>query len=874
MHTAGLYLFLQILIAKYNKYQILESYFMSLVTYNKKRDFKKTAEPAGRAAAKKKNQLIFVVQQHDASHLHYDFRLEMEGVLKSWAVPKGPSMNPDDKRLAMMVEDHPYDYKDFEGTIPEGNYGAGNVIVWDNGTYHSLDAEDKTGSEKQLLAGLKKGHISFILHGKKLKGEFSLIRLKGEKGNEWLLIKKKDEFSGDEDILKKNKSVITSKALTLRERKTTSGKRAVKKKPEEEVNAGIKAKQRRIGAMKATLTDEIFDDKDWIFEIKHDGYRALALIDGKGSVDFYSRNMISFNKPFASIVSSLEKITQQVTLDGEVVIDDDSGKSNFQLLQNYQKSGEGNLKYIVFDLLYLQGNDLTLLPLTERKKLLKELLDSYSFDNIFYSDHIEGDGKAFFEEAKKINLEGIIGKKKDSHYRPDTRSKEWLKFKIVKQQETVIAGFTAPQGGRKYFGSLILGVNDESGFSYCGNCGTGFTEENLKSLYLKFKPLFSSESPFTKKIKIPGKVQWLKPKLVCEVKFSEWTSDGSMRHPVFLGLRIDKSPAKVVREITSKEKKAMSNKTSQGKKTKEIPDPGNTKYGNQNLSITNREKIYWPDEKITKGDLIDYYSQVGKFMLPYLKDRPQSMHRFPNGIKGESFYQKDVDVNKIPSWLTTEKIYSESNKAYINYLVCNDIETLIYMANLGCIEINPWNSRIASPENPDWLVIDLDPEDISFKEVVIAANAVRKVFEELDVESYCKTSGATGLHIYIPLAAKYDYDIVKTFAELIATNVHDLVPDTTSLLRSPAKRKNKVYVDFLQNRRGQTLAAPYSVRPKPGATVSTPLEWTEVNARLDPKNFTIKNIFRRLDKTGDLWKPVIGKGVDIKKCLKKLQEKE
>lgn len=838
---------------------------MALQVYNKKRNFRKTPEPEGKKSSSRQ-ELIFVVQQHDASHLHYDFRLEMEGVLKSWAVPKGPSMNPEDKRLAMMVEDHPYSYKDFEGTIPAGNYGAGNVIVWDNGTYHEVSTKEKKEGEKKLLAGLKKGHISFIMKGKKLKGEFALIKLRGKQENAWLLVKKHDKYAGTDDILKKDKSVISKKQLVLKDRKTRTRSTAISPKKTAEKKAALPG---NITPMLASLTDAPFDDPNWVFELKFDGYRALAFIEN-GNADLISRNNLSFNTLFAPLLPELKKINHSVILDGEVVVEDEKGNASFQSLQNYQNSGKGILKYYVFDLLNLDGKDVRSLSLLERKELLKLLLQSGKLKNIIYSEHIVAEGKKFYQKAVKMKLEGIMAKNAESFYTSGKRTKDWLKIKITQQEEAVIAGFSAPKGSRKYFGSLILGAYRGKEFKYIGNCGTGFNDETLKDLYNKMRSLFVNSSPFSEKVKASGKIQWLKPELVCQIKFGEWTSDNHMRHPVFQGLRIDKETeeVEVPQEKKSKEKKTGKNSA----KAKNTTSDFDLKIGKTILHLTNQQKLYFPKDKITKGDLVNYYREMARVMLPYLKDRPQSMNRFPNGINGPNFYQKDVDRAKSPDWITTEKIFSESNNEYIDYLVCNDEATLVYMANLGCIEINPWNSRIGNIENPDWAVIDLDPEAIAFKEVVKTALEVKKLMDELETECYCKTSGASGLHIFIPLGGKYTYDIVKTFAELIAQTVHERIPSITSILRSPKKRQKKVYLDFLQNRRGQTLAAPYSVRPKPGATVATPLEWSELNSKLDPSMFTIKNIFKRLDKKGDLWKPVIGKGADINSMLARMNK--
>jgi bifunctional non-homologous end joining protein LigD len=623
--------------------------------------------------------------------------------------------------------------------------------------------------------------------------------------------------------------------------------------------------------MLAELADGPFDGDDWVFEKKYDGYRALALCNGRGDVELYSRNLLSFNDRYKTVVAELKKIKHACLIDGEVVAEDEQGRSGFQLLQNYMKTGQGHLKYYVFDILFLDGNDTTALSLLQRKELLRLLVEKSRFKNIFYSPHINHSGIKFFKEAGKEKWEGIMAKRADSIYLPDKRSGDWLKVKITNEEEAIIGGITEPQGARKFFGSLLLGMYDKGQLIYTGNCGTGFDFKTLKDLYKRFEPLFIKQNPFSNKVKNAGKVQWIKPEIVCQVKFSEWTSDGSMRHPVFLGLRADKKATEVKKQksgamkATGKKTKARAKETSGEKESS-----AEIKVAGQTLKLTNQNKIYWPGEKITKGDLIKYYNHISDMMLPYLKDRPESMHRFPNGINAPGFFQKDVDTRVIPAWLKTQKIYSESNKADIDYLVCSDKATLIYMANLGCIEINPWNSRIQSIANPDWMVIDLDPEDISFKEVIKAAQATKTVCDDMGIKSYCKTSGATGLHIFIPLNAAYEYEIVKNFAHLIGQKVNEILPDTTSLERMPAKRKKKIYLDFLQNRAGQTLAAPYSVRPRPGATVSTPLNWDEVNDKLDPTAFTIKTIFKRLDKLGDLWKPVIGKGADLNKAMKKM----
>ncbi|HYE22288.1 MAG TPA: DNA ligase D [Verrucomicrobiae bacterium] len=617
----------------------------------------------------------------------------------------------------------------------------------------------------------------------------------------------------------------------------------------------------QVKPMLATLVDDPFNHKDWLFEIKWDGFRTIAEIR-KGKTEIYSRNLLSFNQLFAPIVKTLNGFKFEAVLDGEVVVVDEKGKSHFQLLQNYQNTGKGNLVYYVFDIIYLNGRNLTGLPLLDRKNILKQILPKTK--NVRFSDHVVEKGVAFFKVAQNQSLEGVIAKHCQSSYKSGRRSPEWLKIKTHMRQEAVIGGFTQGRGSRSKFGALVLGVYEEDKLKYIGHTGGGFNEESLTMVYDKLKPLIQKTSPFSTSFRTNAPVTWVKPKLVAEVSFSEWTGDGHMRQPIFLGLRPDKPAATVSKEQPSQVQKTYE-KNSMPKQTDgiEMVIDGN------NLKLTHLNKIYWPQEKYTKGDLIDYYRKVSRYILPYLKDRPESLNRYPNGINGSSFFQKDVN-DLPPDWAKTHKVYSESNDKYINYLICNDEATLAYMANLGCIEINPWSSRIGSLEKPDYLVVDLDPEKISFDKVIETAQTVHKFLDKLKVPNFCKTSGATGLHIYVPLGAKYTYEQAKQFTELVVTIVHKQIPEFTSLERSPKKRQKKVYLDFLQNRKGQTLAAAYSVRPKPGATVSTPLEWKEVKKGLQPSDFTIKNILKRLEKKGDLWKPVLEKGIDLVKILKKM----
>jgi bifunctional non-homologous end joining protein LigD len=871
---------------------------MSLDEYQKKRDPRTSPEPSA-TGGKPEKVLSFVIQKHAASHLHYDFRLELDGVLKSWAIPKGPSLDPSIKRLAMMVEDHPYEYRSFEGIIPKGNYGAGEVIIWDHGSYHAAGSDEKEESERLLRAGLGKGDLKFILEGEKLKGEFALVRLKSDQENTWLLIKKKDQYATTEEVTRLERSVLSG--LSIEEIKGgRSPRAAVAETPapsgtgpapavEPKAPAAPKTPAQAKGAkpaapmphdvkpMLATSSQDPFDDPDWIFEIKLDGYRSIAeLRDGK--VELYSRNNISFNKRFPGIVASLETLRREAVLDGEVVALDESGRSYFQLLQNHQRTGEGNICYYAFDLLYLDGEDLRALPLLTRKQMLRDLLPE--LPNVRYSDHIAESGKDFFELAKSNNLEGILAKRGNSQYLTGRRSKDWLKIKIRMQQEAVICGFTQPRGSRKNFGSLVLGLYENNELIYIGLTGGGFDEAGLKELHAMLQPLVQPDSPFQESIKTDTAVQWVQPVLVCEVEFSEWTDERLMRQPIYLGLREDKDAKQVVRELFQAEVEPSPEAVAvaEGEEPSELQEENLKNLKDQvlvidgkRLELSNLNKLFWPDEGYTKGDVIDYYRKVARAMLPHLQDRPESLYRTPHGITDGGFFQKEAGVLP-PPWMTTKEIYSKHVDKNIKFFVCQDEATLVYLANLGCIEINPWLSRIQSLNNPDYFVIDLDPEEISFDKVIETAQAVQEVLEKAGATSFPKTSGATGIHIYVPLGAKYDYETAENFAKVVATLAHQKLPECTSMLRSPSKRQKKVYLDFLQNKAGQTLAAPYSIRPRPGATVSTPLRWEEVKPGLHPSQFTIRSMPPRLEHLGDIFSGVLGPGIDIETCIENLEK--
>lgn len=881
---------------------------MPLEQYRQKREFTQTPEPRGQRGPKQ-TALHFVIQKHRARRMHYDFRLELDGVLKSWAIPKGPSLNPEDKRLAIMVEDHPLEYESFEGVIPEGNYGAGTVMVWDEGTYAAPGALDRDESERTLKAGLEKGDLKFVLHGKKLSGEFALVRLKQGKGNEWLLIKKRDRFASAEKPDSVERSVLSHR--TMEEIATLApGEGRIWKtnaKPSETAAKLPERSQdpmpRKIKPMLATPVDRPFDRPGWLFEIKWDGYRVIAEVEG-GRVNLYSRTGLSYNDKYAALVRSLQSFPHDAVLDGEAVVVDKDGQPNFQLLQHYANDPQGQLVYYVFDLLYLDGEDLRARPLWRRKEMLKPLLRGMS--NVLFCDHVEEKGKAFFEEVRKRKLEGIVGKRAASLYQPGRRGPNWLKIKTHRRQEAVITGFTKPRGSRECFGALILGVYDGDRLVHVGRCGSGFDTKRLNDLYVRLEPLVRKSCPFQKVPKTDSPARWVEPRLVCEVDFADWTKDGHMRHMVFLGLREDKQAKDVHREKTT----AVSELVDEGMRHEGMKDEGArmkksksdssfilhpssfAKKSDSSLilhpssfskkqtlpfTFTNLDKIYWPVEGYTKGDLIAYYRDVAPFILPHLKDRPLSLHRHPNGIEGQSFFQKDISRQGPPAWLSTVDIPSEHRGQAIRYMLCQDEPSLMYLANLGSIEINCWNSRTQHLDRPDFAVIDLDPQDTPYTHVVETAQAVHMLLDKAGAVCFVKTSGKRGMHIYVPLGAKYDYDHARRFAEIVALLIHGRLPQLTSVVRNPAKRRQLVYLDFLQNRRGQTMAAPYSVRPVPGATVSTPLLWKEVKKNLDPGRFTMQTVPRRLDKLGDVWSRSFDHGIELLDCiqrLEKLQERD
>jgi bifunctional non-homologous end joining protein LigD len=676
-------------------------------------------------------------------------------------------------------------------------------------------------------------------------------------------------------------------------RKENTSPKPVKKSKVKALGNDLLSKGKRskfpvtLSPMLATLVDKPFDDEGWLYEIKWDGYRALAFCN-KSKVELRSRNNKSFDDKFYPIHEALQQLQLHAVLDGEIAVLNKNGMSDFGSLQNWRSEADGELYYYAFDVLWLNGKDLMELPLIDRREILKGIIPEN--DRLRLSEHFEMSGIEFFEAAKKMGLEGIIAKKTDGTYSPGNRTKTWLKIKANKRQEMVIGGYTKNDDSSKLFSALLVGFYDNGKLIYTGKIGTGFNNEQQREMLKKFRPLIIKKPPFEiiPDINKPSRFRpdpphatatWLKPVLVCEVSYAELTNDGIMRHPSFEGMRIDKKAQQVKREKAVKTQNAVAavkfksaiKKQTNVSERKTLLNPSEETQvrvikGNE-LKFTNLSKIFWPKGKITKRDLLNYYYQAAPFILPYLKDRPQSLNRYPHGINGESFYQKDV-TGKAPDWIKTYLYHSDADDRDRNYLVGTDEASLLYMVNLGCIEMNPWHSRITKPDYPDWCIIDLDPAENTFNQVIEAAQVTKSILDSFAIASYAKTSGSTGIHIYIPLGAKYTYEQSKEFARVIARLVHKELPKYTSIERIVKNRKGKMYIDFLQNRAQATVSAPYSVRPKPGATVSMPLHWEEVKKGLKMTDFTLLNAMDRLKQEGDIFKPVLGKGINLLKIIK------
>lgn len=888
---------------------------MALEQYKKKRNFAKTPEPAGKKSPKKKRArrggLRFVVQKHDASRLHYDFRLEVDGVLVSWAVPKGPSLDPADKRLAVHVEDHPYEYKDFEGVIPEG-YGAGTVMVWDRGTWEPIDVDPAHARQ-----AIEKGKLSFTLSGEKLRGAWTLARLHGSRrnddGDNWLLIKKHDEFArpkGKPIVESEPDSVKSGKSLEqiegARRPAVWKSHRDSKVKTSKKTKAGGKkvaktarrtqrraAKQSRTpalrsakqakgggaepgevpGARQAPMPRDVFPQlctlvakppagDDWLHEIKFDGYRFLARRRGD-NVSLITRNGKDWTGKFGPLTDALKQLTaRQFIIDGEAAITDEDGKTSFQRLQNAIKKRDfAQLAFFAFDLLYVDGFDLTRSPLVERKRALRALLAGGKNGVIRYSEHIRGGGADVFANACRLGLEGIVCKQANSPY-VQARSRSWVKVKCSKRQEFVIVGWTPPSGSRKHFGSLLLGAWDDGKLMYTGKVGTGFTATSLRDIKRKLDALSQKDNPID--VAPSGQselrhARWVSPRLVAEVEFTEWTDDMRLRHPSFQGLREDKEakdvhievPKSAVAAGTSSNGAAHSGssrprKTGRGAKAKPSKRTTSSDGGNvvAGVTITNPDRVLYPEAGITKLQLARYYEAVGEWILPYVVDRPLSTVRCPTGRSGQCFFQKHVGET-LQAPVKALPVREKEGKA--DYIGIDSLEGLITLIQFGVLEIHPWGAAQKDIERPDMLVFDLDPgEGVGMSELREGAERVRAVLESLDLECFLKTTGGKGLHVVVPLKPSADWDEAKEFAGHIARGIARNEPKKYIATMSKAKRRGLIYVDFLRNSRGATSIAPYSTRARAGAPVAMPLRWDELGTLKSPSPFNIGNALQRL----------------------------
>lgn len=815
---------------------------MALHQYQQKRNFKKTAEPKGKIAQRDKH--LYIIQKHAASHLHYDFRLELDGVLKSWAVPKGPSLDPKVKRLAMQVEDHPIEYGTFEGIIPQGEYGGGTVMLWDKGQWTSLD--------KHPQAAYEKGHLRFTLKAEKLNGRWDLIRFKDER--HWFLIKYDDEFAQNAEnydiITEQSTSVVSHQSIEQIAKNyqqvwdTQARKKGTIAEPQIILPKNL-AKSPFPDFIKpqlATLVDSPPEGKQWLYEVKFDGYRILAFKQGDVVV-LKSRNNKDWTQELHFLAEPIINCAaQNFILDGEVVLLDKNGRSNFQLLQNaIHNQQEAGFIYYLFDILYFDQFDLRSLPLLQRKSILEQLIPAEQ-TALYYSDHILEQGNEVFKHACAHSLEGIIAKQTDSPYL-STRSKNWLKIKCMKRQEFVIGGYSDPRGNRACFGALFLGVFNQQGtLDYVGKVGTGFSQSTLKELYAQLIKHPRKTNPFNIQPEDAANAHWVKPVLIAEVEFSEWTREGRLRHPSFKGIRADKRPAQVLRE--------QATPIAQIKAEKKVK-----KTVNKQFVISHPNKIVYPEDKITKQDLLLYYESVSDYILPYLINRPLTLLRCPTDY-AHCFYQRHYNKTTPKALYAVEIEHKEEIDQYI-YL--KDKNGLLNLVQMGVLEIHPWGSQIAHLEQPDIIVIDLDPApDVPWPRVVTAAREIKEHLQQFQLTSFVKSTGGKGLHVVIPIQPEYDWDAVKNFTQVFVEFLEQLKPKEYTSTMSKAKRQGKIFIDYLRNQRTATAISAYSTRARIHAPVSVPLFWDELSERIEDNSFTIKSVKKRLsnlkkDPWADFW---------------------
>ncbi len=834
-----------------------------LAKYNAKRDFKKTAEPSGKLKRSKAGN-SYLIQKHAATRLHYDFRLELDDVLKSWAVTRGPSLDPHDRRLAVEVEDHPVAYGTFEGIIPKGQYGGGTVMMWDTGTWEPI------GDPHKMLA---KGHLSFKLQGKRLKGEWALIRMKPrpqDKGrNNWLLIKKEDEYSkfGDNDKLlaKENFSIVSKRSMekiAAQKTKTWQSNRAEDtsaEEPKKLKKKALKAPSLKLKGKKlpdfvppqlATLSDSMPQGDKWVHEVKFDGYRTQARIE-VGKVKMLTRTGLNWTSKFSALAKELKKLNVQTALlDGEIVAIGETGNSSFMELQKALKDEKDEeLQYYVFDILHLNGEDLMPLPLLERKERLKELLAQKKLHNIFYSEHFASDGQNFYQQACKLHLEGVISKRVDEPYRKG-RGREWLKSKCHQRQEFVIGGYTLPSNGMAGIGALLLGYYEDGKLIYASKCGTGYDSETSRLLRKKLEKLEQKQCSFERVTPIGRRgARWVKPILVCEIEFTEWTDEGSLRHPSFQGLREDK-PAKSVKRDHAIDPK--------GVKVRPPVHASRIKSENKileiaGIKISHPERVVFPKPGYTKGDLAEYYAKVADYILPYIENRLLSGIRCQDNVNGACFFQRHAGTHNSPHFQGLKVKGHGDNEPY---MAIKDIKGLISLAQIGVVEIHPWGSTVKDVYKPDRIIFDFDPDSgLDWKHVVAAAAELRERMTELGFESFLKTTGGKGLHVTVPFKPKYEWDVMKPWAKAVAESMVKDSPSKYTANMSKAGRKGKIFIDYLRNGLTATAVAAYSARARELATVAMPIAWKDLNIKLDPKKYDIKTVPEILARQkSDPWK--------------------
>ena len=868
---------------------------MALETYRAKRNFRRTPEPRGGRRAAKTAGHSFVVQKHAASHLHYDFRLEQDGVLRSWAVPKGPSLDPADKRLAMHVEDHPLEYGGFEGVIPEGEYGGGTVMVWDRGTWTP---------QGDPVAGYAKGNLKFTLEGEKLKGGWALVRTRGTKyggktGDQaWLLIKEKDAFARPghgaivdaapdsvvtgrsiDDIAKARQHVWKSGLSALANVRAgaivepSAARKAPAHSRTEAVSGAKKARLPTLLAPTlATLVAQAPAGDDWINEIKYDGYRMVCRIDG-GRVRLFSRSGKEWTKVFPTVAEDLGKLpVRSAWIDGEVVVLDAEGRSSFQSLQNALSEGAArNVTFFAFDLVYRDGYDLRGVALTERKRLLRETVGDGSA-TVRMGPEVRGDSGEFFRQACALRLEGAVCKKADSLYADGRRSRDWVKVKCVQRQEMVIGGYTDPQGARTGFGALLLGYYDGATLRYAGKVGTGFDDKLLRELVPQLVKRRQSASPFVNPPRgfAARGVHWTRPDLVGEVAFTEWSNDGALRHPSFQGLRLDKKAKEVVREAPV----AQGNAADSGRKARAAPRPSRTSKSVAapesvaGVALSHPDKLYFPEAGITKLELAQYYATVAPQLLPHLAGRPLSLVRCPDGWPKQCFYQKHAD-RAVHEAVTRVEV--PEGKGTATYLGADSAASLAALVQWGVIELHPWGSRTPRLDRPDRLIFDFDPDEgLGWSDLVVAVGLLRTLLDEMKLVGFLKTTGGKGLHVVLPIRAALTWDDAKSFTRAVADFLVRTFPDRFTATLSKDRRKGKIFIDYLRNAEGATAIAPYAVRARSNAPVATPIDWAELARDVRFDHFNIRNVPSRIAQLkADPWAEFLGTRQSITAAMRK-----